>query len=113
MSNEFQNFLHQWGVRHRQSSANYLQSSGQAELKVKAAKQLIIDNTKSDGSHDNNKAAQVIMQYHNTPLPYINLGPAQILFHHQLSDHIHANPVHCKLHKDWIMSANQRKKAFA
>ena len=81
MSNEFQNFLHQWGVRHRRSSANYPQSNGRAELGVKAAKQLIIDNTKSDGSLDNNKAAQAIIQYRNTPLPYINLSPAQILFH--------------------------------
>ena len=38
MSNEFQNFVHQWGVRHRQSSANYPQTNGQAELGVKAAK---------------------------------------------------------------------------
>ena len=30
MSNEFQNFLHQWGVRHHQSFANYPQSNGQA-----------------------------------------------------------------------------------
>ena len=112
MSNEFQNFLHQWGVRHRRSSANYPQSNGRAELGVKAAKRLIIDNTKSDGSLDNNKAAQAIMQYRNTPLPYINLSPAQILFHRQLRDHIPANPVHYKLHKDWIISADQREKAL-
>ena len=68
-SNEFQNFLHHWGVRHHQSSANYPQSNGRAELGVKAAKQLIIDNTKSDGSLDDKKAAQAIMQYYNTPLP--------------------------------------------
>ena len=113
MSNEFQNFLHQWGVRHCRSSANYPQSNGRAELGVKAAKRLIINNTKSDGSLDNNKAAQAIMQYRNTPLPYINLSPAQILFHHQLHDHIPANLVHYKLHKDWIISANQHEKALA
>ena len=38
MSNEFQNFLHQWGVRHHRSSASYPQSNGQAELGAKAAK---------------------------------------------------------------------------
>ena len=113
MSIEFQNFLHQWVVRHRQSSANYPQSNGQAELGVKAAKRLIIDNTKSYGSLDNNKAAQAIMQYRSTPLPYIYLSPAQILLHHQLRDHIPANPVHYELYKDWIISANQREKALA
>ena len=113
MSNEFQTFLHQWGVRHRRSSASYPQSNGRAELGVKAAKRLIIDNTKSDGSLDNNKAAQAIMQYRNTPLLDINLSPAQILFHRQLHDHILANLVHYKLHEDWIMSANQREKALA
>ena len=53
------------------------------------------------------------MQYRNTSLPYINFSPAQILFHHQLRDHIPADPVHYKLHKDWIISANQREKALA
>ena len=53
------------------------------------------------------------MQYRNTPLPHVNLSPAQILFHHQLRDHIPANPVHYKLHKDWIISANQHEKALA
>ena len=53
------------------------------------------------------------MQYRNTPLPYINLSPAQILFYHQLCDHIPANPVHYELHKDWIISANQHEKASA
>ena len=57
------------------------------KLGVKAAKRLIIDSTKSDSSLDNNKTAQGIMQYCNTPLPLINLSPAQILFHHQLHDH--------------------------
>ena len=53
------------------------------------------------------------MQYCNTPPPYINLSSAQILFHCQLRDHIPTNPVHYKLHKDWIISANQCEKALA
>ena len=48
-----------------------------------------------------------------TPLPYINLSPTQILFHCQLRNHIPANPIHYKLHKDWIISANQCEKALA
>ena len=43
-SNEFQNSLHQWGVRRRRSSANYPQSNRAAELGVKAAKRLTIEN---------------------------------------------------------------------
>ena len=53
------------------------------------------------------------MEYRNTPLPYINLSPAQILLHCQIRDHIPANPVHYKLHKDWIISANQSEKPLA
>ena len=114
MSSEFQNFLHQWGVRHRRSSANYhLSQTDEQNLESRQPKRLIIDNAKSDGSLDNNKAAQAVMQYRNTPVPYINLSPAQILFHCQLRDHIPANQVHCKLHKDWIISANQCEKALA
>ena len=100
------------GIRHHQSSTNYHQSNGRAELGVKATKRLIIKN-KSDGSLDNNKEAQAIMQYCNTPLPYIHFSPAQILFHCQLRDHIPANPVHYKLHKDWVISANKCEKVLA
>ena len=41
----FEQFLAQWGVHHRNSSAEYPQSNGRAELGVKTAKRIIMSNT--------------------------------------------------------------------
>ena len=41
---EFQNFILNWRIKHRRSSANYPQSNGRAEVGVKSAKRIIYDN---------------------------------------------------------------------
>ena len=48
-------------------------------------------------------------KYRSTPLPEINLSPAQILFHRQLRDHLPVKPCPYHLHKDWIISSKQRE----
>ena len=53
------------------------------------------------------------MQYCNTPLPYINLSPSQILSHRQLRDYLPAHPQHYKLHKEWLIPAAQREQVLA
>ena len=108
----FQTFLKDWGVRHRLSSAEYPQSNGRAELGVKTAKRILYDNISSRGTIDNDKVAQAIMQYRNTPLPDLQLSPAQILFHRQLRDHIPAHPSHYHLHPNWMISAKEREEAY-
>ena len=112
-AHDLQNFLKQWNVSQRLSSSEYPQSNGRAELGVKAAKRIIIDNANPNGSIDNDKVARAILQYRNTPLPYINLSPAQILFHRELRDYLPANPKLYKLHKDWIISSTDREQAYA
>ena len=112
-SHIFSRFLAQWGVHHRNSSAEYPQSNGRAELGVKTAKRIIMNNTSVDGSLNNDKAARAIMTYRNTPLQHINLSPAQILFHRQLRDHLPIDPSHYKLHEEWLLSAKQREVALA
>ncbi len=44
-SSTFTQFLKDWAVKHRLSSAAYSQSNGRAELAVKTAKRIIIGNT--------------------------------------------------------------------
>ena len=88
ISHQFQKCLHGWNVQHRLSSGEYPQSHGRAELGVKSAKCIIYDNVAPNGSLNINAAARAILQYCNTPLPEINLSPAQILFHRQLRDHL-------------------------
>ena len=112
-SKAFSDFLTTWGVHYRKSSVEYPQSNGRAELGVKAAKRVILDNSSPNGSLDTDKAACTIMQYRNTPLPYINLSPSQILFRRQLRDYLPAHPQHYKLHKEWLISAAQREQVLA
>ena len=112
-AHEFQKFLSDWGIKHRLSSVDYPQSNGRAELAVKSAKRIILQNTNPDGSLNNDQAARAILQQRNTPLRDIGLSPAQLLLHRQLKDSIPTNPKLLRPHKDWIISAENREKAFA
>ena len=108
----FKRFLKQWNVSHRKSSSEYPQSNGRAELGVKSAKRIILDNADHNGSIDNDQVAKAILQYRNTPLPYINLSPAQLLLHRELRDYLPTNPKLYKPHKDWVISSKEREDAF-
>ena len=91
----------------------YPQSNGWAESAVKSAKRIIHNNISADGSLNNDKAARAILQHRNTPLPGLNLSPAQILLHRQLRDSVPAHPTHYQVHKEWVISAEEREKAFS
>ena len=80
---------------------------------VKTAKRILRDNISTDGSLDNNKIVTAMLQYRNTPLPDIELSPAQILFHRQLKDSIPSHSSHYHLHKDWVVAADERELGFA
>ena len=54
--------------------ANSLHSNGRAELFIKAARRIIMNNTNPDGSLNNDKAARAILQYRNTSIPDIGLS---------------------------------------
>ena len=112
-SHEFEEFLKHWGVKHRLSSAYYPQSNGRAELAVKAAKRIIRDNTLPNGSLDSDKATRALLQHRNTPLADLGMSPAQLLLHRSIRDHIPVNPTHYELHKDWILSADERERLYA
>ena len=106
-------FLKTWGIDSRLSSVGYAQSNGRAEAGVKTMKRILTDNVSKDGSLNNNKVLAALLQYRNTPLPDVNLSPAQILFHRQLKDGIptHRNQYH--LHKEWVIAAEERAQQYA
>jgi len=109
----FKQFLSDWDVNHRLSSAEYPQSNGRAELGVKSAKRIVRDNIDRSGSINTNSFARALLQYRNTPLPDIQLSPAQILFHRQLKDYLPSHPSHYRLHQQWVMSSKQRETMLA
>ena len=71
------------------------------------------NNCLSDGGLNADKAARAILQYRNTPLPDIELNPAQILLHHQLRDSVPAHPAHYQPHKEWVLTAEERERALS
>ena len=112
-SHTFQTFLNTWGIHHRLSSAEYPQSNGRAEVGVKTAKRILLDNLAKDGSLNNDKVTAALLQYKNTPLPDVGLSPAQILFHQELRDTVPSHRSNYHLHKDWIIAADEREALFA
>ena len=76
-------------------------------------KRILRNNLSADGSLNNNNFLAAILQYRNTPLPDINLSPAQILFHRQLCDTIPTHRSQYQLHKEWVVAANEREKIFS
>ena len=108
----FEDFLSKWGVHHRKSSVEYPQLNGSAELGIKTAKGIIMNNTSPDGSLYNDKAAAAFMQYHNTPLSHLNLSPAQLMLHCVLHDPNLTNSKY-ELHQEWLMSASDHEKALS
>lgn len=79
-------FLAKWGISHRISSAYFPQSNGRAEVAVKTAKRLLLDNVSPSGSLNNDKFLRAILQLRNTPDADCHVSPAQIVFGRQLND---------------------------
>ena len=105
----FLDFLSRWKVDHRLSSVGYAQSNGRAELAVKTAKRIVLDNVAPSGSLDTDKIARAVLQYRNTPIQGLGLSPAQLLLHRQLRDCIPAHPSLYKPHKEWVTASYQRE----
>ena len=79
-------FLKKWGIRHRLSSVAFPSSNGRAELAVKTAKRMLMDNISPNGSLDNDGMVRALLMYRNTPDPGCKLSPAQILLGRPLRD---------------------------
>ena len=86
IGNETTAFFRRWGIRHRLSSVSFPSSNGRAELAVKTAKRLLMDNIGANGKLDNDGIVRALLTYRNTPDPGCKLSPAQILLGRQLRD---------------------------
>ena len=95
-SHVMRQFLYQWDINLRLSSAHYPQSNGRAELAVKTCKRLLTDNMDLGGRLDTAKMAVALLQYRNTPLQGVGYSPAQILFGRHLKDALPSPPHHLR-----------------
>ena len=91
-SYEWSQFLKQWAIFWRKSSANFPQSNGRAELAVKSCKRMLRSNTGADGSLDTAKVTKALLQYRNTPVSGIGMSPAYMMFGRQLRDALPSSP---------------------
>ena len=87
-SHVYKQFLKNWGVTQRLSSATFPQSNGRAELGVKSGKRLLRANIDSSGSLDRDEVSRALMVYRNTPLQDSHLSPAELLYGRKLKDHL-------------------------
>ena len=79
-------FLENWGIKHRISSVSYAQSNGRAEVAVKKAKRILMDNINPNGSLNNDNFLRAMLQARNTPEPDCNVSPAEVVFGRPIRD---------------------------
>ena len=85
---EYTQFLQNWGIRQRFSSAHYAQSNGRAKSAVKTAKRILLDNTDASGHLDCDRTARAFMTPRNTPVQDVGLSPAVMLFGRPIKYHL-------------------------
>ena len=112
-SHDIQQFLCNWGVKWRQSSAYYPQSNGRAELAVKTAKRILQNNTASNGDLNTDNVARALLQYRNTPIQQLNVSPAQLLYGRTLRDHLPSMSDALRIRPEWHHLAEDRERALA
>ena len=109
---ETQQFLANYGVKHRVSSVAYPHSNQRAELAVKSMKRLCRENTSRDGGLDNDKFLRAVMSYRNTPDRDTGRSPAQVIFGRNLKDFLPAPLSRYQPQPQWILLRDDREKAL-
>ena len=112
-SQEYNQFLKNWGIKKRISSAYYPQSNGRAELAVKTAKRVLADNIDSYGRLCEDRAAMSLLTHRNTPVQGLDMSPAMMLYGRVIKDHLPALQEKYRIHKRWSEISRYREMAMA
>ena len=80
VTDEFQEFLKTWGIRHRLSSAYNPHSNNWAEVGVKYMKRLLRNNWGPGRSLDTDAFLRATMEYRNTPDHDTGCSPSEVVF---------------------------------
>ena len=107
-----QQFLRDWGVAHRLLSVAYPHSNTRAEIGVKSAKRMIMENTGPHGDVDIPAFQRTMLTYRNTPTPLDNRSPAEIVFGRQIRDFVPVMPGKYEPCDTWKDTAANRQKAL-
>ena len=110
---EYTQFLENWGIRQRLSSAHYAQSNGRAESAVKTAKRILLDSTDASGRLDCDCTARAFMTHRNTPVQDVGLSPTVMLFGCPIKDHLPNLWRTMPTQPQWIEIRELREKAMA
>ena len=112
-SNEIEEWLRRWGIHHRVSSYYYPRSNKRAEVGVKSAKRMIMNNLGPNGTLHSDKMARALLLHRNCPDPLTGLSPAQVIFGRVLRDHLPLQPGHFSVRAEWRQTAEMRERALA
>ena len=105
-------FLRDWGIQHRISSAAHPHNNCRAELGVKGIKRMLIGNVAPDGSLNTDEFRRALMQYRNTPDRDTKQSPAQIIFGRDIRDFLPCAHENYKLAGVWNRTAAYREAAL-
>ena len=112
-SQAMKDFFERWGVEHRVSSAYYPRANKRAEVAVKSAKRLVMDNLGPRGSLDTDRFARALLAHRNNPDPETGFSPAQVIFGRELRDHLPALVGRYQPRQEWRLEADLRDRAMA
>ena len=108
-----QQFLHNWGVKHRRSSVANPHANLRAEQGVKQVKRILMENTGVGGSLNVDSFHKAMLSYRNTPDPVTKGSPAQLLFGREVRDAIPAAIGKYVPHDTWRDQLEYRERALA
>ena len=103
-----QQFLSDWGVKHRVSSVAFPHSNCRAEIGVKSAKRMLSNNTDANGGLNLDAFRRAMLSYRTTPDPETGLSPAHCIFGRTIKSFIPIPRGGYKPHAKWIEMLDKR-----
>ena len=109
MSQNFQEFMKRWKIKHKTSSPRNPQSNGKIEATVKSMKK-IIKSCMNGNKMYADLIVRALLQYRNTPNVRDFLSPAQKLFGHPIQDELPIHKSAFERNEQALQRAHNQKK---